>query len=173
MSKMLLWKYLLIYVFCKTWSTMLILCQNFKVWNCTETKQNSRIVKWGHQDNFKAVHFFYEKILRAQKASKHKTNNFHHPRSLCARKIVALVVQCLLNLVLLVYFCLWVNLRAWNLFVKKINKNKQVWNFPDNLISLYYWPVPLPTRLLIIYLYTLWYIIIFSLLTCTDPFPPV
>ena len=45
--------------------------------------------------------FFYKKILRAQKALKRK-NHFHPLRSLCAQKIVAFVVYCLLNFVLLV-----------------------------------------------------------------------
>ena len=61
----------------------------------------SSIVKWTYQDNFKPV-FIYEKILRAQKAPKRKTSDFHSLRSLCNRKIVALFVQCLLNFVLLV-----------------------------------------------------------------------
>ena len=36
--------------------------------------------------------FFYEKVLRAQKAPKRKTSDFHPLRSLCAREIFALVV---------------------------------------------------------------------------------
>ena len=50
------------------------------------------IAERGYQDNFKPVYFFYEKISRAQKASKRKTNDFHPLRSLCSRKIVAFVV---------------------------------------------------------------------------------
>ena len=33
----------------------------------------SSIVKWGYQDNFKPLYFFYEKILRAQKHSRANT----------------------------------------------------------------------------------------------------
>ena len=51
----------------------------------------SSIVKWGYQDNFKSV-FFSEKISRAQKAPKRKTNDFNFLRNLCALEIVALVV---------------------------------------------------------------------------------
>ena len=73
------------------------------------------IVKWGYQDNFKPVYlfiyFFYEKISHTQKAPKHKTNNFHPLRSLCAQ-----------NFVLLVNVCLWVFLCVRNLFAKKINR---------------------------------------------------
>ena len=50
--------------------------------------------------------FFYEKISPARKASKRKTSDSHSLRSMCARKIVALVVKCLLNFVLLVNVCL-------------------------------------------------------------------
>ena len=32
-----------------------------------ETLESSSIVKWGYQDNFKPVYFFYEKISCAQK----------------------------------------------------------------------------------------------------------
>ena len=39
-----------------------------------ETLESSSIVKWGYQDNFKPVYFFYEKILRAQKHSQAKQN---------------------------------------------------------------------------------------------------
>ena len=55
----------------------------------------SSIVYWGYQDNFKPVYlfiFFNEKISRAQKEIKPKTNDFHPLRSLCVQKIVALVV---------------------------------------------------------------------------------
>ena len=52
------------------------------------------------------IYFFYEKILCAQKAPKRKTNDFHPLRSLCTQTIIALVVQCLLNIPLLVHFCL-------------------------------------------------------------------
>ena len=72
----------------------------------------SSIVKWGYQDNFKPVYLFYENISRAQKSPKSKTSDFQRLRSLCTRKIVALVVQCLLNFVLLVNVCLWVFLCA-------------------------------------------------------------
>ena len=64
----------------------------------------SNIVKLGYQYNFKLVSF-YEKISCTQKAPKRKTSKFH-PRSLCVKKIVALVVQCLLNFALLVNVCL-------------------------------------------------------------------
>ena len=79
----------------------------------------SSIVKWGYQDNFKPVYFFYEKISRAQKAPKRKTRDFYHLRSLRTQKVVALVVYCLLNFALLVNVCLWVFLCSGNLFVKK------------------------------------------------------
>ena len=46
----------------------------------------SSIVYWGYQDNFKPVYFFLQKEL------KRKTNDFHPLRSLCARKVFALVV---------------------------------------------------------------------------------
>ena len=72
----------------------------------------SSIVKWGYQDNFKPVFFFfYEKISHAQEAPKRKTNNFHPLRSLWAQ-----------NFVLFVNVCLWVFLCVRNLFVKKINR---------------------------------------------------
>ena len=86
---------------------------------------------------FQACLFFYKKNLRAQKAAKRKTSDFHPYRKLCTRKIVPLV-KCLLNFVLLVNVCLWVFLYALNLFIKNNNNNKQTWNYPDNLISLYY-----------------------------------
>ena len=78
-------------------------------------------VKRGYQDSFKPAYFFYKKISPAQKAPKRKTNHFHPLRSLCARKIVVLVVYCLLNFILLVN-CLRVFLYARNLLVRK---NKQ------------------------------------------------
>ena len=105
---------------------------------------------------FQACLFFYKKNLRAQKAAKHKTSDFHPYRKLCTRKIVPLVVKCLLNFVLLVNVCLWVFLCVWNIFVRQ--KNKQVWNCLDNLILLYYWRVPLSIRLSRIYLLTLTFI---------------
>ena len=41
-------------------------------------------VKWGCQDNFKPVYFFFdEKISRVQKAQKRKTNDFYPLKSLC------------------------------------------------------------------------------------------
>ena len=95
----------------------------------------SNIVKLGYQYNFKLVSF-YEKISCTQKAPKRKTSKFH-PRSLCVKKIVALVVQCLLNFALLVNVCLWVFLCAGNLSVKKTKKNL-TWNCFDSLILLYY-----------------------------------
>ena len=96
---------------------------------------------------FQACLFFYKKNLRAQKAAKRKTSDFHPYRKLCTRKIVPLV-KCLLNFVLLVNVCLWVFLCAQNLFIKKI---KQAWNCLNNLILLYFWRVPLSTHLLRIY----------------------
>ena len=50
--------------------------------------------------------FFYEEILKAQKALKCKTNDFYPLRRFCAQKIVALIVFCSLSFVLLVDFCL-------------------------------------------------------------------
>ena len=47
--------------------------------------------------------FFNEKILSVKKAPKCKINDFRRLRSL---KIVAFIVLCLLNFVLLVRFCL-------------------------------------------------------------------
>ena len=41
---------------------------------------------------FQACLFFYEKILRVQKAPKPKIKNVQPLRSLCTRKIVAFVV---------------------------------------------------------------------------------
>ena len=59
-------------------------------------------------------------------------------------------------------------LRGWKSFVLRLvlyvhakyfrKKNKQAWNCLDNLILLYYWRVPLLTRLLNFYLYTLIFI---------------
>ena len=54
--------------------------------------KSSSVVKRGYQDDLKPVYFFYEKILRVQKAPKRKTSDFHSFRSFCTRKIVAFVV---------------------------------------------------------------------------------
>ena len=75
-------------------------------------------VKWGYKDNFKLVYFFYEKNSRAQKAPQRRTSNCYPLKRLCAQKIVAFVVQCLLNFVFLVNVCLLVFLCARSLFVK-------------------------------------------------------
>ena len=63
-----------------------------RYWSVMGLVDESSIVKWGYQDNFKLVYFFYENISLTQKARKGKTNDFHLLRNLCARKIVALVV---------------------------------------------------------------------------------
>ena len=101
----------------------------FDAWKKLQSKSSvnlrapqSSIVKWGYQDNFKPVFFFNEKISRAQKSLKRKTNDFYP----LTRKIVAFDF---------VLFCLWVFLCAQNLCVKK---NTQAWNCLDNLILQYY-----------------------------------
>ena len=47
----------------------------------------SSIIKWGYQDNFRPVYLFFdEKISCAQKAQKHKTNDFYPLTSLYVHK---------------------------------------------------------------------------------------
>ena len=79
------------------------------------------------------IFFFYEKILNAQKAPKHKRNDFYPLRSFCGEKIVvAFLVFCSLIFVLLVDFCLICVFVRLTSFLK--TKNKQAWNCPNNLI---------------------------------------
>ena len=77
---------------------------------------NSSIVNWGYQDNFKPVNlfFFYEKILNAEKTSKHKTSDFHSHRSFYAQKTVAFVVFL---------FC-WLMFACECFFTRRIKKKK-------------------------------------------------
>ena len=87
-------------------------------------------IRWGCQDNFKLVYFFFdEKISRARKAQKRKTNDFYPLKILCVlEKLLPLLFSvnlflfCQLIFTCVVFFCF---LCAWTLFVKKI-KNKKI-----------------------------------------------
>ena len=65
--------------------------------------------------------FIFALRKNSPNAPKLKTNDFHPLKSFCARKIVAFVVFCLLNFVLLVGFDLWCVFYAQKFFVKEIN----------------------------------------------------
>ena len=92
-------------------------CLNFILVNFKQVSECKYRVKWGYQDNFKPVYFFFcEKIWCAQKAQKCQTSNFN-------------------SFGWLMFACN-VLLYARNLFVNK-KINKQAWNCLDNLISLY------------------------------------
>ena len=110
-------------------------------------------MKWGYQDNLKPLYFFLRKDLTRTKSIKRKTNNFYP--LICARKIVAFVVKCFLNFVLLINVCLWMFLCERNIFIKEKdnNNNKPAWNFLDNLMLLYYWGVHLSIHLSSLLLY--------------------
>ena len=113
----------------------------------------SRIVKWGYQDNFKPVYVFFTKKFHAQK-KKHSQANINQQNKIkqtlsnkgnnlsCAQIFKRVKVAC---------FTFWYFSCVRNLFVKK---DKQAWNCLDNLIFLYYWRVSLSMRLLRIYLCT-------------------
>ena len=84
---------------------------------------------WGYQDSFGP--FFYENILSRKEAPKCKTSGFHPFIGFCAQKIVAFVVFCLPNSVLLAVFTWFAFLCCRNLFVKK-KIDKQTQNCPDD-----------------------------------------
>ena len=58
----------------------------------------SSIVKWGYQDNFKPVYFFYKKISRTQKSPKRKQATFSevytHEKLLPLLFSVCLILFC-------------------------------------------------------------------------------
>ena len=115
----------------------------------------SSIVKWGYQDSFKPVFFFFlRKDFACTKSIKRKTNDFYPLKIFCAQKIVALLFSVCLILFCWVIFACDVFLCVGNLFVKK----KHTSNGLDNLILLFYWGVPLSTHLSRIYLYALIFI---------------
>ena len=60
----------------------------------------------------------------------------------------------LLFLFVCFYFISWCWFYLRFCVFKIFSQKKLVWNCPDNLILLYYWRVPLSTRLSRIYLYT-------------------
>ena len=66
---------------------------------------------------FQASFFFYEKILSMKKALKCKINDFHPPRSFCARKKCCLC--CLVFVLLVLLVSVFFTLK--NFFEKKKN----------------------------------------------------
>ena len=61
-------------------------------------------------------------ILLTKNMPQAKTNYFHPLRHFCMQKIVAFVVFCSLNFVLLVGFCLWHVFCVRKIFLKKFLK---------------------------------------------------
>ena len=123
---------------------------------------------------FQVCLFFLRKDIKCTKSTKPKINSFHPLRSFCARKTRCLCCFCALIFVLLVGFCLISVFVHSRCFRKK--KNKQTWNCLDNIISLYYWRVPLSTHLWRIYLHILIFICenLFSfMITCENLFVSV
>ena len=116
-------------------------------------RKDSSIVKWGYQDNFKLVYFFLRKDFARTKHSQaninqqnkiketlnNKVNSFSRAQTYKSLKVTCFAFEC--------FLC------ARNLFVKIKTKKKQAWNCLDNLISLYYWCLPLSTHLSSVYLY--------------------
>ena len=96
---------------------------------------------------FQACLFFLRKGFERKKAPKPKANDFHSLRSFCAsRKIVASVVFCLLNFILLVGFCLWrVFVRAKCFRKKKQKKSRlEIVLITSNTILLTRTPINSP-----------------------------
>ena len=94
------------------------------------------IVKWGYQDNFKPVnYFFYEKISRPQKHSQANINQQNRITQTLNNKGNNFSSAQTSKRVKVACFAFWCILCARNHFVKK---NKQAWNCPDNVILLYY-----------------------------------
>ena len=88
----------------------------------------SSIVKWGYQDSFKPVFFFfYEKISRAQKASNAKQTTFILLKYFARKKLLLLLFSVCLILFCWMIFACDVFLCVGNLFVKKKTHFKRSW----------------------------------------------
>ena len=83
---------------------------------------SSIVNKWGYEDNFKPVDFFYEKILSVQKKQNQaKTNQQKRKQSNKKQQRQQLLRIKTSKRGKIGYFELWCFLYAQNLFVRKIN----------------------------------------------------
>ena len=85
----------------------------------------SSIVKWGYQDNFKPVYFFYKKISRTQKSPKRKQATFSEVYT--HEKLLPLLFSvCLILFCWLMFACECFFLRVKFFREKNINRLKIV-----------------------------------------------